>query len=66
MQAGTFTVIRFGLSPRSGGIYLTDDRVMKFVYDSNASGVWDASGPTTGTNGDQLVAHITYETQAAV
>lgn len=66
VQAGTFTVIRFGLTPRSGGVYLTDDRVLKFVYDSNTSGLWDASGPTTGTNGDQLIAHITYETQAAV
>lgn len=66
LQAGTYSVVRFGLTPRSGGIYLTDDRVLHFVYDSNASGSWDASGPTTATNGDQLVAEITYETQSAV
>ena len=66
VQTGTFTVLRFGLSPRSGTIYLTDNRVMTFVYQSNTSGVWDSTGPTTGANGDQLIAQITYETDAAV
>lgn len=66
VQAGTYAVVRFGLSPRSGGIYLTDDRILRFVYDSNTSGLWDGNGPTTGTAGDQLVAEITYETHSAV
>lgn len=66
VQAGTYTVIRNGLTPRTGSIYLTADRVMTFVYQSNTSGVWDATGPTTGTNGDQLIAEIAYETEAAV
>lgn len=66
IQTGQFTVIRFGSTPRSGGIYVGDDRVMYFVYDSNTSGLWDASGPTTGTAGDYLLAQITYETQSAI
>lgn len=64
--AGTYSVIRFGLTPRHGSLILTDDRVTKFIYDSDPSGLWSASGPTSGAENDVVAADIVYETQDAV
>lgn len=67
LHAASYTAVRFGLSPRSGGIYMASDGILHFSSQYNGSGVWDASGPlSAGLTGDQLVFTITYETQAAL
>jgi len=67
VQAGTYTAIRFGLTPRSGTLYLTSDSTIRFVREANTSGLWDGTGPlSVGLTGDQLVAFVTYETQSAL
>ena len=63
--AGTYSVIRFGATPRTGSLLLTDGRTVQFIYESNASGLWDASAPTSGAENDVVAADIVYETQDA-
>lgn len=66
ISSGSYSVIRFGLSPRHGSLLLTDDRITKFIYDADASGLWSATAPTTGTENDIVVADLVYETQDVV
>lgn len=66
LSSGTYVAIRNGLTPRHGNCYVTPDRIVHFVWDADPTGLWSATGPTSGANGDQLVADLIYETATAI
>ena len=64
LVTGTAVFIRFGLAARSGEVYAAGDGWVYFLWEDNASGLWEPPTPSAGADGDQIAVDITYRTTA--